>query len=372
MEQFKVECLVLGAGVVGLAVARALAMQGRDVWLVEQEKYVGMHTSSRNSEVIHAGIYYPAGSLKAELCVSGKQLLYQYCEANRVPYQKIGKLIVAKNAAQLDELHSIKKRAKVNKVNDLVFLNQTEVKVLEPALNVSGALFSPSTGILDSHAFMQQLSADFERFGGQLAMHTKLTEPAFRNGKLSFELAGQDARVEADYCVNAAGLSAIELLNGVDGFPQQCLPRAYFAKGSYFSYSAKTPFSHLIYPVPEAGGLGVHLTLDMAGQAKFGPDVEWLRETNHRDLDLTVDQAAASKFEQAVKEYWPEVDRSKMVANYAGVRPKISGPGQPASDFIIQGKETHGIEGLVNLFGIESPGLTASLAIAEKVLLMLD
>ena len=368
MEQFEVECLVIGAGVVGLAVARALAMEGKEVWLIEQESQIGMQTSSRNSEVIHAGIYYPKGSLKAKLCVKGRQMLYDYCDQNKIPYRRCGKLIVAKDESQIEKLESIQQHAMANGVDDLSFIDKAAVQKLEPDLDVAGALFSPSTGILDSHTYMQQLQADFERFGGQVVLNTKLSPLQIDKTGISFELLGQAAQVKARCCVNAAGLYAIDLFKDMPSFPQVHLPKASFAKGSYFSYSTKTPFSHLIYPVPESGGLGVHLTIDMAGAAKFGPDVEWLTtDTNPDDFNYSVAPEKSSNFAAAIGQYWPDVDESKLLTDYSGMRPKVSGPNEAAGDFIIQDESIHGVERLVNLFGIESPGLTSSLAIADEV-----
>jgi len=368
MEQFEVECLVVGAGVVGLAVARALAKEGKEVWLIEQESQIGMQTSSRNSEVIHAGIYYPEGSLKARLCVKGKQMLYAYCDQNSIPYRRCGKLIVAKDDSQLTNLKSIQQQAIANGVDDLTFLDKVAIHKLEPELDVVGALFSPSTGILDSHAYMQQLQADFERFGGQAVLNTKLLAIGVNSGGIIFELLGQNAQVKAQCCVNSAGLQAVDLFKGISTFPKKQLPKASFSKGSYFSYSAKTPFSHLIYPVPASGGLGVHLTIDMAGVAKFGPDAEWLENSFiSEEFDYSVDPQKASRFAEAISRYWPGVDELKLVADYSGVRSKVSGPNEPAGDFIIQDSNEHGVAGLINLFGIESPGLTSSMAIAEEV-----
>jgi L-2-hydroxyglutarate oxidase LhgO len=373
MEQFDVECLVIGAGVIGLAVARALAIQGREVWLIDQEGQVGMHTSSRNSEVIHAGIYYPKDSLKAKLCVEGRRLLYDYCDVKKVPFKRCGKLIVARDRNQIADLKRIEKQAQANGVNDLRFLDIAAVQVLEPSLEVDAALLSPSTGIIDSHAYMQQLLADFQNLSGQLVLNTKLAVSSIGQDGITFDLHGQGAQLRAKYCVNAAGLSAVDLFRDVEGFPQTCLPVASYAKGSYFSYSTKAPFSHLVYPIPEPGGLGIHLTLDMAGAAKFGPDVEWVEarvSDQHAPMeafDYAVDPKKSTEFVKAVSEYWPNIDESKLVPAYSGVRPKVSARNELAADFIIQGSADHGVKGLVNLFGIESPGLTASLAIADHV-----
>jgi len=367
MEQFEVECLVIGAGVVGLAVARALAKQGKAVLLVEQEAGIGMQTSSRNSEVIHAGIYYPQASLKATLCVRGRHLLYQYCDSNNVPYRRCGKLIVAKDESQAEGLRKIQQHALKNGVDDIVWLAKDQVLEKEPSLDVHAALFSPSTGIIDSHAYMLQLQADFESFGGQCAFNTRLSLKEIKAQGFEFNIQGESAVLRAKECVNSAGLSAISLFEGGKGFPEDCLPQAHFAKGSYFSYSGKMPFRHLIYPMPEQGGLGVHLTLDLAGSAKFGPDVDWLTQTDPEFFDYQVDETKRSKFEHSIRQYWPGINATKLVPDYSGIRPKVSGPEEAPGDFIIQGSAQHGVVGLVNLFGIESPGLTSSLAIAEQV-----
>jgi len=372
METFEVETLVIGAGVVGLAVARELAMHGREVLLVEQESGIGMQTSSRNSEVIHAGIYYPLGSLKAQLCVRGRQLLYDYCEKNKVPFRRCGKLIVSNSQSQEMSLERIRQHALGNGVVDLIRLDQDEVQRMEPSLRATSALYSPSTGVVDSHVLMLQLQADIEAYGGQCVFNTKLSVKKADSHAIEFTMNNESAIISARQCVNAAGLSAIDLLDGVDNFPSVCLPDAFFAKGSYFSYSGKVPFSHLIYPVPEHGGLGVHLTLDMAGAAKFGPDVEWMPSNPFVPSDYQVDAAKKHKFEQSVRQYWPGVDGMKLEPAYSGIRPKISGPNDASGDFIIQCSMQHGIKGLINLFGIESPGLTSSLAIAEKVSSLLD
>lgn len=368
MEHYQLEYLVIGAGVVGLAVARALAVRGKEVWLVEQESDIGTQTSSRNSEVIHAGIYYPKGSLKAALCVRGKQLLYDYCEQHKIPYRRCGKLIVARDQRQIATLHGIREQARGNLVEDLTWLDQRALLTMEPELEALAALHSPSTGIIDSHALMQQFKADIEQHGGQLVLNTELTPVGIHDEGVEFRLGHEDVRLTATCCVNAAGLNAIALFQNLAAFPKACLPTAYFAKGSYFSYRGKVPFSHLVYPVPEPGGLGVHLTLDMAGMAKFGPDVEWLNGSGQQ-FDYQVDPEKLSAFASAVAHYWPGLDPARLVPDYSGIRPKITGPGHAAGDFLIQVPQQHGIPGLVNLFGIESPGLTSSMAIAEHVCL---
>lgn len=366
METYDVDTLVIGAGVVGLAVARQLALTGREVWLVEQEALIGSHTSSRNSEVIHAGLYYPTGSLKAQLCVQGKALLYDFCARHDVPHQRLGKLIVATRPEQVSYLHQLKAKGEANGVLDLVMLDQAEVHGMEPDLLALAALWSPSTGIIDSHSYMQQLLQQFEANGGQLVLNTRLRALSLAPGAFTFELLGQQAQLTTKRCVNAAGLSAVELLSDCPDFSRHALPTPHFAKGSYFSYAGRTAFRHLIYPVPEQGGLGVHLTLDMAGAARFGPDVEWL-ESSSTEFDYQVDPAKRSQFSDEVRKYWPTVDAEQLLPAYSGVRPKLSGPNNPSADFMIQTSDDHGLTGLVNLFGIESPGLTSSLAIAGLV-----
>ena len=365
MEQFDVECLVVGAGVIGLAVARALAQQGKEVVLVEQTDGIGNGISSRNSEVIHAGIYYPKDSFKASLCVRGKALLYQYCLEKQIPFQKIGKLLVAQNATEIDKLKSIRLHAQDNGVNDLCFLNKQSLSSFEPQLGSMAALFSPSTGIIDSHAYMLQLQADFENAGGQCVFTTKLK--AVKSDELGIHLESEfdGTKILAKQCVNATGLSAVSFCQNLKGFPQGVLPKAHFAKGSYFSYQGSVPFKHLIYPIPVNGGLGVHLTLDMNNAAKFGPDVDWLLE--NEPFNYHVDAAKKESFLSAIRMYWPEINDAKLCADYSGIRPKISGPLDVAADFSIQDECVHGVPGYINLLGIESPGLTASLAIAERV-----
>lgn len=365
-EVYRVDALVIGAGVVGLAAARTLALQGQEVICLEREPVFGMGTSSRNSEVIHAGIYYPQNSLKALHCVAGKQKLYDYCQRHQIPHKQCGKLIVASDEKQVHQLESIQQKAQTNGVHDLVFLDEGEISEREPALAAKGALLSPSTGIVDSHALMTQMLADFEAAGGQLICRSEVIADRFEPGRLRLRLLDDNAVLEARVCVNAAGLDAIELLRNAEGFDRQHLPKSYFAKGSYFAYQGCVPFSHLIYPVPVDGGLGIHLTLDMQGAARFGPDVEWL-PGEHAECDLSVNAAKAHAFAEAVHQYWPSMDARRLAPDYSGIRPKLSGPGQPAADFMIQGPAEHGIDGLVNLFGIESPGLTASLSLAEAV-----
>ena len=367
MERIDVDCLVIGAGVVGLAIARHFAMSGREVFVVEKTSDIGSQTSSRNSEVIHAGIYYPKSSLKAKLCVRGKELLYKYCDENHIAYRMCGKLIVAVNDIQVSQLIDIRAHGYANGVNDIEYLNQAAVQSLEPELNSRCALLSPSTGILDSHAYMLQLQADLEAHGGSCVFNSKLKLLSADDEGVELTLNGDEARVRARTCINSAGLSAVSLVEQSELISRDLLPNPYFAKGSYFSYAGNVPFSRLVYPVPEPGGLGVHLTLDLQGGAKFGPDVEWLNTKDIAEFEYLVDPEKRDRFYSAASQYWPSIEKARMQPNYSGIRPKISGPGEAAADFMIQGESVHGIKGLVNLFGIESPGLTSSMAIAEHV-----
>jgi len=364
----RIECVVIGAGVVGLAVARALALAGREVIVVEAESAIGTGTSSRNSEVIHAGIYYPQGSLKAQLCVQGRHDLYRYAAERGVPHRRCGKLIVATSEAQVADLEAIAAKARANSVDDLAVLTAAQVHAMEPELHCLAALHSPSTGIIDSHAYMLSLQGDLEAAGGAVALMSPI-ERAECGGAEGIDLVAADGTVlRCDSVVNAAGLTAPLLASRFAGLPAASVPRAWFAKGSYFTLASRAPFQRLIYPVPEPGGLGVHLTLDLGGQAKFGPDVEWVE----RPDDLAVDPARGERFYAEVRRYWPRLPDGALQPGYAGMRPKISGPGEPAADFWVQGPATHGVRGLVNLFGIESPGLTSSLAIGQMVATMLE
>jgi L-2-hydroxyglutarate oxidase LhgO len=358
-----IECVVIGAGVVGLAVARAMALRGRETLILEAQSAIGTETSSRNSEVIHAGIYYPAGSAKARFCVEGKRLLYEFCEERGVEYRRCGKLIVAADDAQIPALKSIESRAHANGVTDLAWFTADEAHALEPELNAVAALYSPSTGIVDSHSFMLALQGEFEQAGGVIAFRSPLERGECDGEAIHLEAGpGKSTRFAASVVINCAGLHAQDAAHRIDGVPKSSIPPAYFAKGSYFVLQARTPFRRLVYPVPEPGGLGVHLTLDLAGQARFGPDVEWVER-----LDYTVDPARAARFYRAIRRYWPALPDGSLQPGYAGIRPKLHGPGDPAADFMIQGPDVHGVKGLVNLYGIESPGLTSALAIADHV-----
>ncbi|MDB6101490.1 MAG: binding site:FAD dependent oxidoreductase [Gammaproteobacteria bacterium] len=356
-----VDCVVIGAGVVGLAVARRLAQRGVETVVLEAEAETGTVTSSRNSEVIHAGIYYPAGSLKARLCLSGRKLLYQFCRDRGVEYRQCGKLIVAGSERERSALENIANMARANGVTDIVWLTRAEARAREPELECRFALHSPSTGIVDSHGFMQALLGDLEGAGGVVAFRSPASGGYCDRTGIRLQIAG-DTEVQARTVINCAGLQAQAVARALGGLPASCIPPLYLAKGNYFVLRGKCPFSHLIYPAPVAAGLGTHLTLDLGGQGRFGPDVEWV---DH--IDYTVDPRRADHFYAAIRAYWPGLPDGALAAGYAGIRPKLQAPGGPPADFLIQGPLTHGIPGLVNLFGIESPGLTAALAIAEHV-----
>ncbi len=362
----QVDCVVIGAGVVGLAVARALALRGREVMVLEAATAIGTGISARNSEVIHAGIYYPQGSLKASLCVQGRQMLYDYCEARGIGHSRCGKLIVATNAAQALQLQCIIDKAAANGVHDLVLLSREEARALEPQLECVAAIHSPSTGIVDSHALMLALQGDLENAGGVVVLNTRLEQAQCAQTAITL-IAGGGTRLQAKTLVNAAGLHAPALARRFSGLALHHIPRDYFAKGNYFTLAGRSPFSRLVYPVPEAAGLGVHLTIDLGGQAKFGPDVQWVDSPD----DLLVDAARGDSFYAEVRKYWPALPDGALQPGYAGIRPKISAKGEPAEDFVVQGPSVHGVPGLVNLFGIESPGLTSSLAIADHVCTLL-
>ena len=357
-----VECVVVGAGVIGLAIARALALAGREVMILEGERHFGSWTSARNSEVIHAGLYYPKGSLKAELCVEGRERLYAYCAARGVPHRRCGKLIVAADEGQAGELDGIAMAARANGVMDLKRLTGAEAKALEPEVACVAALLSPSTGIIDSHAYMLSLLGEAEAHGAQLVCDTQVEQLGRWDGAWRVWYRGGDEPLAARWVINSAGLAAQTLALSTRELAPDQVPPLHLAKGVYFTYSGRAPFERLVYPTPEPGGLGAHLTLDMGGQARFGPDVEWV---DH--IDYAVDPARKAKFERSIRRFWPGLDPDRLAPGYAGVRPKLSGPGEPAADFMLSGPADHGVPGLVNLFGIESPGLTSSLAIAARV-----
>lgn len=354
----KVECLVVGAGVIGLACARALAEAGREVIVVERNDVIGAETSSRNSEVVHAGIYYSTGSVKARLCVAGKQKLYDYCDNRGVPYRRCGKIIVATDPAQIEVLQGYHSQAESNGVA-LSWLDENALHELEPQLQAVVGLLSETTGIVDSHAFMLSLRGDLERAGATIAFNTEVLDLQHilpRGDRIA--VTTDSVTLACRWLINCAGLRAPDLARQL--VPDA--PVAFYARGHYYAYSGRPPFSHLIYPVAEPGGLGVHVTLDMAGQVKFGPDVVWLD-----DIDYSFDESRKESFVEAIRHYYPGLDPHRLHPSYTGIRPKITGPGEPAGDFRIHGPQLHGIAGLINLLGIESPGLTASLAIAEAV-----
>jgi L-2-hydroxyglutarate oxidase LhgO len=359
VDMDQADVVIVGAGVIGLAVARALAMDGRDTWILEAAAGIGTQISSRSSEVIHAGIYYPRGSLKATLCVAGREQLYEFCEARGVPFRRCGKLIVATSESQLEELEKVRAAAHANGVQ-LECLSEAQAKALEPALACFGALHSPASGIVDSHAYMLALLGEAESHGATLICGSRVTRVRLEHRGVFVAVEGSNTELRARMLINCAGLHAPQVARMLEGFPAEHVPRAYFAKGSYFALAGRAPFNRLVYPLPEPGGLGVHLTLDLAGRARFGPDMEWIEE-----CDYAVDPQRAARFYGAVRRYWPALPDGALEPAYAGIRPKISGPTEPAADFRIDGPATHGVPAIVNLFGIESPGLTASLAIAQ-------
>jgi L-2-hydroxyglutarate oxidase LhgO len=360
----EVEAVVVGAGVIGLATARALALAGHEVVVLERAYTIGFETSSRNSEVIHGGLYYPAGSLKATTCVAGRERLYAYCAERGVPHARLGKLIVATEEAEIPGVEKIEAAARVNGVTNLEWLTAAEAQRLEPELNCVAALLSPSTGIIDSHALMLAYQGEAEEAGAFVAFRSPVLGGRVRAGGFELDVGGDEpTTVRCRILANAAGLHAPSLARSIGGVPLETIPPAYFCRGVYFTLSGKTPFRRLIYPVPVPGGLGVHITLDLAGQARFGPDVEWIA-----NVDYAVDPRRGDAFYAAVRRYWPGLRDGALQPGYAGIRPKISGPDEAAADFVVQGPEAHGVPGLVNLYGIESPGLTSSLPLADEVL----
>lgn len=359
------DVVIIGAGVIGLAVGRALALAGREVVILEKNGAIGEETSSRNSEVIHAGLYYPPGSLKASLCVQGRDALYRYCAEKGIPHQQCGKIIVAVSTEQRAELELLRLTAAANGARDLRWLAERELRALEPAVSGTAGLLSPSTGILDSHSLMLALQGDLEQAGGHVALRSELTEGAVEGDgvRLSISADGEQVEMRARCVINAAGLHAERVAHLIANRSDQVpIPRLRYAKGNYFVYQGKSPFRHLLYPLPEPGGLGIHATLDLAGRTRFGPDVEW-SET----LDYGLDAGRASRFYEAIRRYWPGLPDDSLSPGYVGIRPKLSGPGEPAEDFAIVLDRTAQGARLVHLFGIESPGLTASLAIGDHV-----
>ena len=358
----QVQAVVIGAGAVGLACARALALAGKEVIILERNTDFGLETSARNSEVIHAGIYYPPGSLKAKMCVQGRQRLYAFCQSHGVEHSRCGKLIVATSERQLSELKNIQARALANGVDDLELLTASQAVALEPSLHAMGALLSPSTGIINGRAYMLALLGEAEHHGASLALNSRVQSMQSTDTGLQLSVLcdGVEETLLADLVVNAAGHQAIALANTCDAVAAEKIPRAYLAKGNYFSLAGRSPFSRLIYPVPEPGGLGVHLTLDLGMQARFGPDVEWVQTE-----DYSVNPQRAEVFYAAIRKYWPDLKDDALQPAYAGIRPKTVPQGSPDADFQVQGPDEHGVAGLVNFYGIESPGLTSSLALAD-------
>lgn len=361
----EVDCIVAGAGVIGLAVARELAGRGLDVLVVEAADAIGTETSSRNSEVIHAGLYYPAGSLKARFCIAGRDRLYAYCRERGIPHARCGKLIVATLPGQEAALATIADNARLCGAGELTPLDAGEARALEPALRCTAALLSPSTGIIDSHALMLALLGDAEAGGASLSFNTRVVSGRVEGSRIVLrteDRSGEGFEIAARYVVNAAGLGAPALAGTIAGLDPKHVPTLRYAKGNYFSVAGRAPFSRLVYPVPEPGGLGVHLTLDLNGIARFGPDVEWTDR-----LDYRVDPSRANRFYDAIRAYWPDLADGRLQPAYSGIRPKLSGPGEANRDFVVQDASEHGVAGLVNLFGIESPGLTSCLALADDV-----
>ncbi len=364
MERAEIDAVVIGAGVIGLACARRLAMAGIETLILEAESDIGTGVSARNSEVIHAGIYYPTGSLKARLCVEGRRKLYEYCEAHGVAFKRVGKLVVATDETQIPAMRKLMAQARVNGVDDLLEISGEEARRLEPALSCVAAFHSPSTGIVGAHDLMLSLLGEAEAHGAALARQSPVLRGYLEDdGRVTLEVGGASPMLlTARLLVNAASLGAQAIAHGIAGFPAAHIPPLYYAKGNYFSFSGRSPFSRLIYPMPEAAGLGVHLTLDLGGQARFGPDVEWVDRPNY-----DVDPRRGDVFYAAIRGYWPSLRDGALEPAYAGIRPKLQAPGAPGADFRIDGPERHGMTGQVHLFGIESPGLTSSLAIADEV-----
>jgi L-2-hydroxyglutarate oxidase LhgO len=363
-----VDCIVIGAGVIGLAVARSLARGGREVVILERERHFGMHTSSRNSEVIHAGIHYTPKSLKARLCVSGRDLLYRYCAERGIGHRRCGKLTVATAEDQVATLEKIEFNALANGVLDLEWLDAEQAGSAEPELQCCRALWSPSTGIIDSHAYMQSLLADAEAADASIAYGTQVVHLNPTPAGIEIVIEGElDPVVRARVVVNCAGLYAHLVAASIEGFPAQHIPAISYAKGSYFALTGGSPFTRLVYPAPRAGGhLGIHMTIDLAGAARFGPDTEWVDAINY-----AVDPQRAAVFADVIREYWPGLDARRLYPSYAGIRPKLSGAAEASGDFCISGPDDHGLAGIVNLFGMDSPGLTASLALGETIAAMI-
>ena len=359
----RVECIVIGAGVIGLAVARRLARAGVEVVILERADMIGTETSSRNSEIVHAGIYYPTGSLKARTCVAGKHALYDYCESHGIAHRRCGKIIVATDDSQVEELDALRKRAAANGVGDLPWLTPADVAGMEPEVDCVAALHSPSTGIVDSHGLMLAFQGEAEERGAMIAYHAPVAGGRIEDDGIVVTVGGENPMaLKTERLVNAAGIWAPAIARTIDGLDRKTVPADYLCKGNYYTLSGRSPFSRPVYPVPEKAGLGVHVTVDLAGQARFGPDVEWVDS-----IDYDVDPGRADAFYAAIRRYWPGLPDGAIQAGYSGIRPKLQAPGEPAADFMVQGPSEHGFDGLVNLYGIESPGLTSSLALADLV-----
>lgn len=357
------QILVVGAGVIGLSIARAAAMAGHEVIVAEAAHGIGTGISSRNSEVIHAGLYYPTGSVRAEHSVRGRRMLYAYCAAHGVATRKCGKLLVATNDQELAKIESIRAQGNANGVEGLEMIGANAARALEPELSCIGALHSPETGIVDGHAYMLALRGDLEDHGGVIAFATPVERVARVSGGWRAHFGGREpGTLDIDAAVNAAGLGAQTLAQRTDGFPPEHIPPLVLAKGNYFAYAGRPVFSRLIYPTPVDGGLGVHVTIDLSGRMRFGPDVEWVTREHY-----AVDPSRAASFYARIRAYWPALPDDSLVPDYSGIRPKLTGPGEPAADFVIAGPGDHGLPQLVALFGIESPGLTSSLSLAEAV-----
>jgi L-2-hydroxyglutarate oxidase LhgO len=364
MTVFRIDAIVAGAGVVGLAIGRRLALTGLETLILEQESAIGTQTSARNSEVIHAGLYYPTGSLKARTCVAGRQMLYRYCAERGVRTSTCGKLMVAVAEPQMGRLRAIWDQATANGVTGLKWLTAEEAHRLEPEVQCFGAFLSSATGIIDCHGLLLALQGDFEAAGGVIAFKSRIAGAELSTDGILVRVDGDDAtEITTGIFVNAAGHGAPRIATAITGFPQACVPRQWYAKGNYFSLVGRQPFSHLVYPLPNEAGLGTHATIDMQGRCRFGPDVEWVES----DQDFVVDPSRAEGFYSAIRSFWPALTDGALMPDYAGIRPKLHDRGTSAPDFRVDGPEFHGIPGLVNLFGIESPGLTASLALAEEV-----
>lgn len=360
----KVDAIIIGAGVVGLAIAAKLSHSLNNVLVIDKNASFGEETSSRNSEVIHAGIYYPQHSLKAKLCVQGKEQLYDYCKDRNIPHQRLGKLLVAHGDAEEKCLEQTIKQAALNGVTDLIWLNKSELKKSNPELKATAALLSPSTGIIDVHSYMQALLTELEQNKGQFVGKTTFVKAEKYDGNFVVTLnsQGEVMQLHCNYLINAGGLHSTKVADNIIGLEKQYIPKLHYCRGHYFSYQGKSPFTQLIYPVPEAHGLGIHASLDIGGQLKFGPDTQYID-----DIDYQVSTELKAKFVTAIQRYYPSLDSDRLQPAYSGIRPKLEGPNDEFKDFIIQGEKVHGLKGLVNLFGIDSPGLTSSLAIAEYV-----